>query len=378
MPKPNSFSTLFFVALPLFAGCGESKQTTSPEEGKASPGKAAARPAEKTGDKAAAADAAKPEAADAGAEASAEKAAPEEDPEPPPEVSDEVREKCAVFDPPWGDTWWVTWGRENPEEGEEWMDTIEETMSKADLSVLPECVHLTHIFLGFTEIEDLTPIEGLEHLRYVDLRFATKLKDLSPLTELPRLKHLVITGTGVTDLSEVGKIDTLEELEARMLLVRSAEPLAGMPNLWRVDLLKDPISDMSPLARIPKIRKVKLCQTDIKGYEDLFPVAEQLRGLETCNSKIPTENFSQLSRFENLTFLRLWGNSIDDLTPLTGMKDLEELDLTQTKVKDLTPLHGLKNLETFYLIMVDIEDEQIEKLKKAVPGVNVIRKMTFN
>jgi Leucine-rich repeat (LRR) protein len=299
-------------------------------------------------------------------------------PDPLPEVPAEVRQKCAVFEPPWGEQWWVDWGQENPEKGEEWLETAEEKMAAADLSILPECKHLERLFLGFLEITDLTPLSGLTRLKYLDLRFDTKLEDLSPLEQLKNLEHLVITGTGVKSFEALGRIKSLQELEARQLAVTDISPLAGLPELWRVDFLKNPISDVTALARAPKVNKLRLCQTDIESYDDLLPVAKRIRELETCASKIKVENFPQLAAFENLVFLRLWGNPIEDLSPLSGMSQLEELDLTQTKVRDLTPLHGLKKLKKLWLMMLDIEDAQIEALQKALPDLEIVRKMQFN
>jgi Leucine-rich repeat (LRR) protein len=343
------------IALVLAAGCGQEK----PDQGE--PVAAAEQPATP------------------GVKEQAGEPAPEPEQKPEPvAVSPELEAKCKVFEAPWRDEWWVTWGRENPEAGEEWMDTIEEKMAKADLSVIPQCKHIEHLFIGFSEIEDLKPITTMKQVKYLDLRFSTKLKDLTPLAELENLEHLVISGTGVTDLAPLTKVRSLKELEARQLMVRDISALAELPELWRVDLLKDPVSDMTPLARAPKVRKVKLCQTDIEGYDDLLPVAERITELETCNSKIKLEKFEQLAAFKNLTFLRLWGNPIEDLTPLAGMTKLEELDLTQTKVKDLTPLHNLKSLKLIYLIMVEVDDAQVEALQKALPDAKIERKMQFN
>jgi internalin A len=234
------------------------------------------------------------------------------------------------------------------------------------------------MFLGFLEITDLTPISGLTRLKYLDLRSDTKLEDLAPLEKLTNLEHLVITGTAVKSFEVIGRLRNLRELEARQLMVTDISPLADLPELWRVDFLKNPIGDVSALARAPKVTKLRLCQTDIEGYDDLLPVAKRILELETCNSKIRVENFQQLPAFENLVFLRLWGNPIEDLTPIASLSRLEELDLTQTKVKDLKPLHGLKKLKKLYLLMLDLDEAQITALQAALPELEIVRKMQFN
>ena len=295
-------------------------------------------------------------------------------PEPPTELT--PAEKCAVFEPPWKGGSWVEWGQKNPEAGEEWYDTIEEKMKKADLSVLPECKDLEYVFVGFSALADLTPLAGLTKIKRLDLRMMPQIKDLAPLKALTSLEYLNISGTGVEDFSPLADVPSLVELEARMLTAKDVTPLGKMPNLVSVDFLKCPVSDVAPLAEAPKLEKALLCNTDVVDITPLAKIADRLKALDVCDSQF--RDFKKLKAFKNLTFLRLWGLPIEDLSVLSGMTEMEDLDLSKTPVKDLTPLHGMKKLKFLRLLMVEIDPAQIEAMKKAVPGVEISQKVTAN
>jgi Leucine-rich repeat (LRR) protein len=56
-----------------------------------------------------------------------------------------------------------------------------------------------------------------------------------------------------------------------------------------------------------------------------------------------------LQNLEDLTDLRIWGNSITDIAPLGGLVSLTELSLTRNSISDIGPLAGLINLDTLGL-----------------------------
>ena len=342
-PMMRIFLTALFAAVTIAAACGE-KKTDEPKDAVAPAVKdAAAAPAAKV-------------------------------PEPPKALT--LAEKCALFEPPWKGGSWVEWGQKNPEAGEEWYDTIEEKMKNADLSVLPQCTELEHVFVGFSALPDLAPLAGLGKIKRLDLRMMPQIKDLGPLRALESLEYLNITGTGVEDLTPLADVASLVELEARMLTAKDLTPLGALPNLVTIDFLKCPVTDVRPLATAPKLEKALLCNTDVADITPLEKAADRLTALDLCDSQF--RDFKELEKFKKLTFLRLWGLPIEDLSVLSGMTEMDDLDLSKTHVKELTPLHGMKKLKVLRLLMVEIDPKQIEELRAAVPGVEIIQKVTAN
>ena len=62
------------------------------------------------------------------------------------------------------------------------------------------------------------------------------------------------------------------------------------------------------------------------------------------------------SDLESLTSLDLEDNNISDISPLTGLTNLEELGLDGNEISDISPLSGLTNLEMLGLDGNEISD----------------------
>ena len=53
------------------------------------------------------------------------------------------------------------------------------------------------------------------------------------------------------------------------------------------------------------------------------------------------------------------------------VKNLEELRLVNTKVNDLSPLVALKNLKRLSLDLTQVDDDQIDALRQALPNCTI-------
>jgi internalin A len=54
----------------------------------------------------------------------------------------------------------------------------------------------------------------------------------------------------------------------------------------------------------------------------------------------------------------MWNNQISDVSPLSGLVNLDELDLDDNLISDISPLYGLTNLTTLY-----IDENNIKKIE---------------
>ncbi|MDE7397943.1 MAG: leucine-rich repeat domain-containing protein [Oscillospiraceae bacterium] len=72
---------------------------------------------------------------------------------------------------------------------------------------------------------------------------------------------------------------------------------------------------------------------------------------------ITDEDVVNIGRLKNFRELYLSSNSIDDITPLSGLTNLTNLNLGHSdRISDLTPLEGLINLTDFDLAFTKIDD----------------------
>jgi len=161
------------------------------------------------------------------------------------------------------------------------------------LTLEPESLALWESWANMTFLGTLWNLEEL------DLQ-NTKVTDLTPLKGLPKLETLGLENTRVTDLA----------------------PLKGLPKLEYLGLENTKVTDLTPLKGLPNLAYLHLQNT---GVADLTP----LKGLP------------------NLAYLHLQNTKVTDLTPLKGLPRLRHLYLQNTGVTDLTPLKGMPDLQIF-------------------------------
>jgi len=75
------------------------------------------------------------------------------------------------------------------------------------------------------------------------------------------------------------------------------------------------------------------------------------------------EDLSPLDSLEYLKYLYLYRNRIEDLTPLKNFKELKELDLFDNRISDISSLSELKNLRFLDLSWNNLNDEDLEVFK---------------
>jgi internalin A len=81
-----------------------------------------------------------------------------------------------------------------------------------------------------------------------------------------------------------------------------------------------------------------------------------------------------LEGMAQLNSLILSQNRVIDLSPLVGAPNLSTLWLSGNQVRDVTPLKELKKLRTVLLQANRVPPEQLEELRKTIPGCRVNNK----
>ena len=68
---------------------------------------------------------------------------------------------------------------------------------------------------------------------------------------------------------------------------------------------------------------------------------------------------------------------MSDLSPLAELKSLRTLCLNSTQVSDLSPLAALQNLRMLTISNTQVSNEQMQKLRQALPNCKIHRYCTF-
>jgi len=109
---------------------------------------------------------------------------------------------------------------------------------------------------------------------------------------------------------------------------------------------------LAPLAKIKNIVSLNLGKTPITDAG--LAHIKSLTGLVQLHleqTKITDQGLAQLKGLVNLTYLNLYGTAVSDA--------------------GLGQLAGLKNLRNLYVWQTKVTDEGIQKLKQALPGVDI-------
>jgi len=137
-------------------------------------------------------------------------------------------------------------------------------------------------------------------------------------------------------------------------------------------------SDLICLKKIHNLQQLDLSWTQITdaGLQHLANLSnlQQLYLGETQITDAGLRHFANLSNLKNLS---LWGTKItnDGLRHLANLSNLQQLYLGETQITDagLQYLANLSNLQHLDLNYTKITDAGVEELKKAIPGVRIVR-----
>ena len=159
--------------------------------------------------------------------------------------------------------------------------------------------------------------------------FAQVVKIPDPnLESAVREQLLLPPGTPITQ-QDMLRLDRLYAADAQI------ESLTGLEYahfLEDLDFSDNPISDLTPIAELPKIRRLLL-------------------------NGIPISDLTFLKDLTRLNRLHLFACNITDITPLQNLIKLVILNLGENHIKDISPLANLTALETLVLrhnFIVDI------------------------
>ncbi|MBX9621624.1 MAG: leucine-rich repeat domain-containing protein [Alphaproteobacteria bacterium] len=190
--------------------------------------------------------------------------------------------------------------------------------------------------------------------------YAPSLKQLQHILMMqPHLRLIDLSGTPISDVSPLSKLPALGELKLRRTAISDLSYFSEFPALSELDLSGTAITnaEASSLGGVTNLYHLNLSDTAVT---DVSYLPEKLVTLDLKNTKI-TDVLS-LTNLINLYCLYLNNTKIKDISPLFSLTELEELDLSDTAVTDISPLVSFTNLSTLDLSGTPITDAGIPLL----------------
>lgn len=193
-------------------------------------------------------------------------------------------------------------------------------------------------------VRSIEALKGVP-LRGLDLGF-TQVTDLSPLQGM-KLETLVLENVPISDISVV-KGMPMRILKLQNTKVTDFSVLQGLP-LEQLNLLNLPFSDLALLQDMP-LQILWLTGTQIT---DLTGVPSR-RLVSLDIERTAVNSLDSLATISTLRRLNIAGTQVTDVTPLHNLR-LERLILTPERIR--TGMEGLRNSKSLVLIQTSMEEE---------------------
>lgn len=200
--------------------------------------------------------------------------------------------------------------------------SIELRLTKLGISDLSPLrgLPIKRLYAASNPLADLSPLDGLP-LEVLWLCQCKNVTDFAPLAKCPQLQSIHLCGTGITDLAPLRGLP-LRYLKLSATPVADLSPLAGLPiETLHLDSCKN-LTDLSPLAKFPRLLDVNLYGSGIRDIE-------AIKGL-------------------SLNAMGVGKTAVTDLSPLRG-SPLVSLNFEEAPVTDVSPLLNCPKLRRVLL-----------------------------
>lgn len=235
----------------------------------------------------------------------------------------------------------------------------------SDISALGASGGLTDLTLSRTGVTDLSSLAGLNKLKTINFD-STQVTDVDPLRNLESLETIHMSATGVLRLEPLTKLKKLTRIYCDGTPIRQPQADAFRSVNASVLVIFD-TNDLTTWWNAQSPSWQKVIQKALKLQAP--PSKEELAAMTKLDSfnvggLDGITDLGPLSRFPKLRKLIASHTSISDLSPLQQSRQLEYLDVSATEISNLSPVAqhpGLKVLK--------VDRTRLAGIDRVMPGV---------
>lgn len=210
------------------------------------------------------------------------------------------------------------------------------------LNGIEKCVNLNYLGMGLQKICDLTPLNNLTNLIFLNLTQSRCIADISPLSGLINLNWLNLAFNEIKDISALENLTNLTYLNLEFNEeISDISVVANMKDMRELRISNSPIGDISVVSNLNNLIKLWLSKCNIS---DLTPIAN----------------------LTNLKLLFLKHNFIIDISAISGLHELERLYLADNQIVDISALENLTNLN-----ILELYKNQITNIEPLVKNTGI-------
>ncbi|GKT14027.1 hypothetical protein ADUPG1_010393, partial [Aduncisulcus paluster] len=238
--------------------------------------------------------------------------------------------------------------------------------SISDFSNLSTASALQSIVFSNCSLSDATQLSSvlssLISLTDLTIYVSTPASSTFSMGSVTSLKYLNIDGIGVTwnDMSEAILPPNVRECVLDSLEITTPPDLSSLTSLQVLDLGGNSLSDISFLSAesCPSCSSLKKLHLHYNSIEDISPLSgmTSLEWLSLRDNSI--SDISPLSYLQHLKYLSASSNDLSnvDLTPLSSLSSLNSLLLSGTAITDISSISTLVSLKYLDISRNDISD----------------------
>lgn len=266
----------------------------------------------------------------------------------------------------------------------------------SDITPLMDIPGLRELIIKDNQVTDLRPLMALTTLVYINAE-GNGIISTVPLGSLTGLKELHLAENPISDYSGLSKLYSLETLglEDTGLQDANLDSLKGLSNLRLLTITNNPDLGGEAVDKLKSALSASYVEHDDLVYSIEIggeKFREDLTELDLSNRALT--DISALALFKNLEIVNLRGNNLENISVLQWTRGITKLDLACNSISDPTALTSLPYLETLdisgnklssvniFMSMTGLKElnlsgnnispEQIEQLRFALPGCNII------
>lgn len=197
---------------------------------------------------------------------------------------------------------------------------------------------------------------------------SSKITNLEPLKKLPNIVRVIVESDSVTDFSPLASNKKLDSLTIKSSSIKSIAWMADLPELTRVYVEAKSLADLTGIPKSTKIRYLTIAHSTI---DDLTPITNA-SNVESLSLKyVKIKDLTPIGTLKSVDDIDLYGASVADYSPLASIPKIKKLMAYATKDSDYSTLGKLKNVEYLNLGMTNIKDISF------VPDMTGLKRIDF-
>ena len=204
------------------------------------------------------------------------------------------------------------------------------SLGTGDLSLLPTLTSLKKLNLSGCQLtsEQLTQVGSCRNLEELRLS-GCGLSNISPLEGLEKLRYLDLSDNSINNLGPISECTTLETLLLNSNAVTSVNALNKLTNLRVLNLSHNVVKSLTHLAQCTAMRELNVSNNELTSLAGLEFMAE-LQILDASNNKVL--EVPQLAGCKKLRIFTMTDNLLTSIDFLNEIRTIEEVNIDYNDV----------------------------------------------